>query len=48
MQSLIDAALAKEIAPFMGDQLLPILLSLLLVVILLISPNRGVALEPAR
>ena len=48
MQSLFDAALAREVAPFIGDQPLYVLLPVLLLVILLISPNRGVALEPAR
>ncbi len=48
MQSLFDAAMAREVAPFIGGQLAAVLLPLLLVVILLISPSRGVALEPAR
>ena len=48
MMSSIDTALAVEMTPFIGGQLMPVLLSLLLVVFLLISPIRGAALEPAR
>ena len=48
MMSLTDSALALEMTPFIGGQLVPVLLSLILVVFLLISPIRGAALEPAR
>ncbi len=48
MLSLLNAEFAQEIAPFIGDQPVSVLIPLLLVVILLISPIRGAALEPAR
>lgn len=48
MQSLFDAALAQDVAPFFGEQLVSVLIPLLLVVSLLIIPDRGVALKPAR
>ena len=48
MQSLFDATLAQEVAPFIGDQLVSVLIPFLLVVSLLIIPDRGVALKPAR
>jgi len=48
MLSLIDSVLAREVLPLTNGQYLSVLIPLLLVVIILISPYRGVALEPAR